>query len=638
MENKNLNFRSQKFNFRSRNFNDPFGTLRPVVAVRHVLPIFIGANDPAHPINRSPAQIQNLLFGPTNSVRSYFSECSYGRFTIQQAVNPNGTTATQNNWLLSQNDPNTSEDESSPAYIYAPDNATIERKSAHIIRQVENQTNFRYSTYDQPPFVQDGLITVDDLAVLWFYPGRGSARVRGTNPSPVDRTSVPVKMNLSRVSDGVALGNDTAFVGVIAEELAHQILRIGDLYGVEGGGRESYEGPRDLSLTSGNSSNVLSHLDAWYKIKLGWIDSSQYTVVTGSGWYNVRDSETNPEAYILYDPKHGTEEYFVIENRWPGSSIETIREQGLAVWHIDQRETQHRYVVNLVKAGRQGSSPDLYCWDSTDSKTNYDLTPTSHPANSKWNDGSSSNIAIRCIPPAGPTMRVFFDLPPISERNRFNSAPTTVNSPDGKVLDLFSLGNDGYIWEKNYKRDSQEGWQSWKEILYTEKQLFDHDPAVINTPDGKLAEIFALGKDGYIYEKLYNRDSPGGWTGWIRIGNHYQTFISAPTVVNSPDGKELRVLALGVDNNIHELIYSRESGTGWSSKWMNIGVTSNFRFTSRPTAINSPDGKLLNIFVFNQNARISQITYDYGSKSWGDWEEVPGNETFNSAPAAVNSP
>ena len=81
-------------------------------------------------------------------------------------------------------------------------------------------------------------------------------------------------------------------------------------------------------------------MTAWSKIQLGWIDP---TIVTVNGYYNVSDVETNAEAYIVYDPDYSLTEYFLIENRWKGTSYDSIigldgdlDDEGILIYHIDE--------------------------------------------------------------------------------------------------------------------------------------------------------------------------------------------------------------------------------------------------------------------------------------------------------------
>jgi M6 family metalloprotease-like protein len=345
---------------------------------------------------KSREYIEEMVFGAQNSVRDYFLENSYGQFTFKEAFTTH--------WLTAQDDPSTTDwDESSHKYLHTSD---VHEKGAWVIKQVEKMTSFRFEKYDTSP--KDGKVTSDELAILWVYAGGGDARGRGTNPSvvPVPSLSQGVEIGL------LMRGGAGMSVATIAHELGHNPLHLTDMYtdGV-------YPGVARYSLMGKQGKG--SHLDAWSKVKLGWLKP---TVVTQDGWYTLSDVERHPQAYILYDPDHGTQEYFIVENRWPSSSYEKdLGDQGLAIWRIDESYDYKggnwgRIAIHLVRAG--GPPPVSAAnalWDGSDPQTGYDLTPTSSPSNSQWRDGSSSEIAVWCIPKSGPEVRVFFDIPPLRD-------------------------------------------------------------------------------------------------------------------------------------------------------------------------------------------------------------------------------
>ncbi|MFC1505781.1 hypothetical protein ACFLQ6_01780, partial [Thermoproteota archaeon] len=227
---------------------------------------------------------------------------------------------------------------------------------------------------------------------------------------------------------------------------------------------------------------------------------------------------------------------------------------------------------------------------------------------------------------------------------KFNSAPAAVNSPDGKVLDLFALGEDNQIYQIVYYRGGNYSrWGTWVNI---KGKTFKSAPGVVNSPDGKVLDLFALGEDNRIYQIVYTRGKitfswPSSFITYAQYGDWQQvpgneTFNSAPAAVNSPDGNVLNLFALGQNNRIYQKVYKRGPSGGWQN-WQQ--VPGNETFNSAPAAVNSPDGNVLNLFALGQNNRIYQKVYKRGpSGGWQNWQQVPGNETFNSAPAAVNSP
>lgn len=372
-------------------FTRPYSGVKPTFGTRPLLVILLGPDDPNPGYMRSREEIRNMIFGSERSIRGYFLENSYGQFTFREALTTPSLTA--------QDDPSTRDwDESSYYFMH---NYEIHKKSAWVIQQVERMTSFRFRDYDVN---MDGKVTADELCVLWVYPGGGDARGRGTNPSvvPVPSLSRGVELGL------LVRGGAGMSMATIAHELGHQALKLGDLYAAG-----NYRGVSQYSLMCDQAEG--SHLDPWAKIKLGWI---RPTVITQDGWYTLNNVERYAEAYILYNPNHGTREYFIVENRWPGTSYEKkLPDQGLAIWYIDESyENQSdwaRKTISLVWAGGTPpiGHPGNALWDGSDSRTGYDLTPTSSPSNTRWNNGWSSQIAILSIPRSGPQVTVFFDVP-----------------------------------------------------------------------------------------------------------------------------------------------------------------------------------------------------------------------------------
>jgi M6 family metalloprotease-like protein len=328
---------------------------------------------------RTPEFVRELLFGPGESVRNYFLENSYGKFTFKEAfISP---------WLTARDDPSTEDwNESSYEFLYY---SPIEKKSSWVVQQVEKLTPFRFRNYDAN---NDGLVTSEDLGMYWIYPGSDDARGRGFDPYPVPVPSLSKGVALSMLIRGGANASATT----IAHELAHQVLNLGDLYedGVSKG-----VGP--FSLMDADYGNLFQHLDPWSKIKLGWI---MPTLITRSGGYSLDAVERSPQAFILFNPDRGNKEYFIVENRWPEGSFEKkLPARGLAIWHINEKcnDFDSRKAIRLVSP----LADRLTLWDGSNAATGYDFTSASSPANSNWDDGTPSGISIDDIDVPGPNMR-----------------------------------------------------------------------------------------------------------------------------------------------------------------------------------------------------------------------------------------
>lgn len=339
---------------------------------------------PAH--MHTPEYYDRLIFGSSNSVRAYYLENSFGKFTFKKAyITP---------WLTAQDDPGTMDwDESSLRFFHFYDEEhEYVKKSAWAIEQVERMTSFRFKDYDAN---HDGKVTSDELGILWIYPGDADARARGTYPALVRANYMSAGVEIGLLARGAA-GMDLA---TIAHELGHEVLHLDDLY--EG---SIYPGVGHFSLMG--YSDKGSHLDPWSKVKLGWLTPN---VVTSDGWYPLKAVERYPDAHILYHPSHGTKEYFIVENRSPEASYEAnLPDKGLAIWHINEsyendRDYWGRKTIQLVWAGDAGNETTAL-WDGAE-------LLTSGPVYLNWQDGSYSGIGIPTIPPAGSEVLVYFDIP-----------------------------------------------------------------------------------------------------------------------------------------------------------------------------------------------------------------------------------
>src|SRR5699024_2928845 len=127
---------------------------------------------------------------------------------------------------------------------------------------------------------------------------------------------------------------------VVAHELSHYFLNLGDMYtnfDPFPDNPEPYDNPfraGRYSLMDVSYNSV--HIDPLNKMKLGWLKPQ---LILRSGQYSIRSVATSQRAWILLDPDHGTDEYFIVENRFPGNSFDKeILDPGMAVWHIVEKD------------------------------------------------------------------------------------------------------------------------------------------------------------------------------------------------------------------------------------------------------------------------------------------------------------
>ena len=340
---------------------------------------------------------REICFGAKNSIRDFYLENSYGKFTFDEAfISP---------WLTARDVHSTThQDESSFSYLHG---SKQEEKGAYVIQEFERQTNFNFEPYDV--LEPKGVITEEELCIYWVYPGGDNARAR-----KISNDDKPIKVK--SLKGGIQLnylvrGGNKVKMATIAHELGHQAFNLMDLYN-----NKNYPGVDSYSLMGHEGNGIF--LDPWTKMKLGWLSPK---VVKKSDYYTLLNSEKYEQAYILYNPDKGFKEYFIVENRWANKDYETtLPGSGLAVWHINENHDNKndgnwgRKTINLVWAGGKPPAKEAYkhaLFNANDPRTRYDLTFNSKPATTNWQNGSKSGFAISQIPAAGASMRIYIKVP-----------------------------------------------------------------------------------------------------------------------------------------------------------------------------------------------------------------------------------
>jgi hypothetical protein len=147
----------------------------------------------------------------------------------------------------------------------------------------------------------------------------------------------------------------------------------------------------------------------------GWITPQ---VVERDGFYEIGRADSTGDAFILYDPDRGTDDYFIVENRkrTPGTYDEDVADQGLVIWRID--ETNYRNPDNNLRPielmrpnGTATPIPgDGYGGSSIDAWNPADFSTPERTMTRTWRDGTASRVAVRAIGRAGETIRAYFDV------------------------------------------------------------------------------------------------------------------------------------------------------------------------------------------------------------------------------------
>lgn len=392
-----------------------FDTLKPTIGKRNLLVILWDPSRPDHPAPAKSA-IEDLIFGPRQSVRDYFLESSGGRFSLERA----GVIG----WVYADKD--------AEHYWNHPSSCCPEgftgghvEKWAEAIRKADD--SFNYRAYDADG---DGVLRVEELAVLMVIPQNspfGTVRPVAGRECPDWAPLVVDDVRIDSIAE--AYIGAPPHAGVAAHELAHLLLGAGDMY-------FWFFQPYAAGAYSlmDQSPSLPQHLDPFHKLRLGWL---MPRIVEETGWQNIDDVETNGEVYTLNDPLRGNKEYFVLENRWRGDSYDSGRpDVGLGVWHVIEdpavygslpaplgapvaewnKVAAHDWARRAIRMIRPVYGPPfndwVALWDGSDPATGYDLLavdPNPNHVTLRWIDGAPGNFAVRRISPAGSRMNVLIE-------------------------------------------------------------------------------------------------------------------------------------------------------------------------------------------------------------------------------------
>ena len=400
----------------------------PVTGTRELLVILVELSDRTPDAAHDVAYFTDRFFDTSPpSVRDFYDEVSYGNFTFVPGAVLGWYESSYSTWHW-DNDT-------------VPDSADCRDVVYEAIQMAD--ADIDYSTYDTNG---NGTVSNDELTIFIIVSGDvGGAFHYFTNCNHPTLGAGPGSPTCDgkTIEGEFSTTHEDRHIGSYCHELGHD-LGLPDLYDTDGGSA----GIGQYGLMGGGSW-TFSPPTAWCKIQLGWITP---TIVTTNGFYDIRDSETHADAFILVDPTHSTTEYFLVENRRPANSYyETIGapiapdgtypDSGLVIYHVDDTQAvdwitsgvnnvntdeAHKcvdvetaehptsHVANaddLDDGTNRGDGDDL--WDCNE----YDFHDSSNPCEAVWYDGGDSEMSVRVLPCVGSTMRTYLAFgnePPIA--------------------------------------------------------------------------------------------------------------------------------------------------------------------------------------------------------------------------------
>lgn len=266
----------------------------------------------------------------------------------------------------------------------------------------------------------DGILDNTELAVSVmrdsnprFVDGDFVADEGGATRTPYDLSELDgITLDLA-----VSLSSTRTNLITLIHEMQHVVVGMFDFYGC-GVGRLATSGP-----TIGYPETRLFDSSGYEKLHWGWIDP---TVVAEDGWQQLEASSAGDrDVFVLHDPAHGADDYFVVENRQAAfpSYDQGISDSGLVIWRIDDPNPKPCDSSRRIELMRpDGSTPpgalscdggtcfyggmDIDAWDPLDPDTEAFRTMARD-----WRDGTPSGVAVRGIGPSGPVVDAYFDLP-----------------------------------------------------------------------------------------------------------------------------------------------------------------------------------------------------------------------------------
>ncbi|MBI5049584.1 MAG: M6 family metalloprotease domain-containing protein [Nitrospirae bacterium] len=270
-----------------------------------------------------------LIYDTTgSSVRTYYSEVSYGTLNIITVNLPSSTGWSTAPRLYS---------------YYTNNNYGFGNYPRNVQKLVEDVVDIVDPYIDFSQYDNDGDGYVDALFVIHAGPG---AEFTGSRN---DIWSHQWSIN-QRLKDGVYIynysmepeymqtpGDET--IGVFSHELGH-VFGLPDLYDY---GYDS-EGAGDWSLMASGSwnydgiyghwGNSPAHPDAWSRYQLGFV--SPAVISTNSIGVTIPAVETSSSVLYVWDSGSANNEYFLLENRQQTGYDTYLPADGLLIWHIDE--------------------------------------------------------------------------------------------------------------------------------------------------------------------------------------------------------------------------------------------------------------------------------------------------------------
>ena len=371
------------------------------------------------------SDFNNLLFGTGNySMKDYYSEVSYGKFTV--SAGPGGVIE----WYTAARDHD---------YYGENDTQGLDMFPGTLVREaviVADNNGFNFAPYDN-----DGDCYVDMVMIV--HQGSGEESVSGLPADIWSHTwnlndayyywssnggeyttddACPqggyIKVNVYTVQPE-KLGSNIMTVGVFAHEFGH-VLGLPDLYDTD----SSSEGIGRWSLMAGGGWNYTTvygdrpaHPDAWSKYYLGWVTPAEVSGTLINKY--ITQAVTAADVYRLGNGTPASGEYFLIENRQKTGFDAGLPGAGLLIWHIDGGWISSALNLNTVN--------DSECYPDGPSCNAYHYGVALVQADNSYDMEKGNNDGDEGDPYPGTGNNTLFRDTSLPDSNFYNGTPSNVS-------------------------------------------------------------------------------------------------------------------------------------------------------------------------------------------------------------------
>ena len=337
----NIGDRAFRVVFKQRSgaeFSQAYQGLQPTTGIFNTLVICF---DPVREGHAPPtkAYLQNMMEGGDGglSVRGWFQENSGGKL---QAGAFTYTGCEDGAWNLAP-----------PAHRgnWYWDNKRFDLMWIEAIHAADPAVDFH--AFDRN---RDNKITPDELTLIVVRPQNDPYGTNRTVGVKVDGNGTALNFHVvdvylsqyeTRFVNDVAQDVRRWAVGLLVHELSHAEINAWDIYGYE----DAAKGIRCRPSTNAGAYSVMDnhpaagHLDPYHKLKNGFVTADLVELnPLSKASLTLNAVETSGDVAIIYDPRRGDREFFILENRWGGTPDRPTYDSalpggpGVLLWHIVQ--------------------------------------------------------------------------------------------------------------------------------------------------------------------------------------------------------------------------------------------------------------------------------------------------------------